>query len=93
MRLGWPRRLPMLGPGELGDEFGLLIILTRDLIVTPSLVRVLPREDALRLACDLIRGNWRVYFIQGPENEKIHAVAIADWCKAHPSRDRRPPLK
>lgn len=51
------------------------------------------REDALRLACDLIRRNCRVYFIQGPENEKIHAVAIAVWCKAHPSKDRRPPLK
>jgi hypothetical protein len=44
-------------------------------------------EDALRLACDLIRRNCRVYFIQGPENERIHAVAIADWCKARIHRE------
>jgi hypothetical protein len=51
------------------------------------------QEEALRLACDLIRRNCRVYFIQGPAGEKIHAVAVVDWCKAHPSTDRRPPLK
>ena len=39
------------------------------------------REDALRLACDLIRRNCRCTY-PGPENERIHAVAISDWCKA-----------
>jgi hypothetical protein len=49
-------------------------------------------ETALRLACDLMRRACQVNFIQGPENEKIDAVAVVDWCKAHPTRDRRPPL-
>jgi hypothetical protein len=51
------------------------------------------KEDALRLACDLMRRQCRVEFIQGPEDVKIHAVEIARWCRAHPSNDRRPPLK
>jgi hypothetical protein len=51
------------------------------------------KEEALRLACDLMHRECRVEFIQGPGKVKIHAVEIADWCKAHPARDRRPPLK
>jgi hypothetical protein len=51
------------------------------------------KEDSLRLACDLMRRDCRVHYILGPENEKVHAVEINRWCKAHPSRDRRPPLK
>jgi hypothetical protein len=50
------------------------------------------REGALRLACDLMRQRCRVYFIQGPGDEKVDAVAVVDWCKAHPTSDRRPPL-
>jgi hypothetical protein len=51
------------------------------------------KEEALRLACDLMHRECRVEFIQGPGKVKIHAVEIADWCKAHPARDRRLPLK
>ena len=48
------------------------------------------KEDALREACDLTRGSCVVHFIQGPNDEKIDAVAIAAWCKHHPWR-RDPP--
>ena len=51
------------------------------------------KEDALRLACDLMRRRCRVEFIQGPEDVKINAVEIANWCKVNPTNDRRPPLK
>jgi hypothetical protein len=51
------------------------------------------KEDALRLACDLMRRECRVQFVQGPGDEKVHAVEITRWCRGHPSRDRRPPLK
>jgi hypothetical protein len=51
------------------------------------------REGALRLACDLIRQKCLVHFVQGPEAEKISPVAIADWCRIHPTTDRRPPLR
>lgn len=51
------------------------------------------KEDALRSACDLMRRECRVHLIDGPEDEKVHAVEIARWCKAHPSSDRRPPLR
>ena len=50
------------------------------------------KEDALRLACDLMRRDCQVQFIQGPGNVKVHPE-IARWCKAHPTSDRRPPLK
>ena len=49
------------------------------------------KEDALRLACDLMRRDCRVHFIMGPENQKVLAVEIIRWCKAHPSNDRRLP--
>jgi hypothetical protein len=26
--------------------------------------------------------------VQGPNNEKVDAVAITTWCKHHPTRDR-----
>jgi hypothetical protein len=32
------------------------------------------------------------YFIEGPQNERVDAVAVVDWCKTHPTSDRRPPL-
>jgi hypothetical protein len=51
------------------------------------------KEDALRLACDLMRRQCRVEFIQGPGNVKVHAIEIAKWCKAHPTIERPPPLK
>jgi len=50
------------------------------------------KEGALRLACDLMYRECPVQFIQGPE-DVIPAVEIAKWCKAHPTSDRRPPLK
>ena len=48
------------------------------------------KEGALRLACDLMRRQRRVEFIEGPESLRIHAVEIAEW--AHPITDRRPRL-
>ena len=47
------------------------------------------KEDAFRLACGLMRRECR----EGPANEKVRAVEILKWCKAHPSSDLRPPLK
>jgi hypothetical protein len=49
------------------------------------------KEDALRLACDLMRRQCRVEFIQGDEGVTIHAAEIAKWCKTHPVHDRRRP--
>jgi hypothetical protein len=49
------------------------------------------KEDALRLACDLMRRQCRVEFIQGDEGVTIHALEIAKWCRAHPVHDRRRP--
>jgi hypothetical protein len=40
------------------------------------------KEDALRLACDLMYRQCRVECIQGPDDVKVRAVEIADWCKA-----------
>jgi hypothetical protein len=36
------------------------------------------KEDALRLACDLMRRQCRVEFIQGPDDVRVRAVEIAD---------------
>jgi hypothetical protein len=49
------------------------------------------KDDALTAACDLIHRKCMVHFIQGPENEKIHAAAITAWCKAHKTRERPAP--
>ena len=50
------------------------------------------KDDALTVACDLIRRRCLVHFVQGP-NEKIGAVAITAWCKAHKTPERPGPLK
>jgi hypothetical protein len=63
--------------------------LNADVVTRPCTTQ----EDALRLACDLLLRGCRVDLIQGPDNVRMHAVEIAKWCKAHPSSDRRPPLK
>jgi hypothetical protein len=49
------------------------------------------KEDALRLACDLVRQNCIVRYVEGPNSEKIDAVEIASWCKRHPTRERPAP--
>ncbi len=49
------------------------------------------KEDALRLACDMIRRNCIVNFVKGPNDERIDAVTITAWCKRHPTRQRPPP--
>jgi hypothetical protein len=51
------------------------------------------REDALRLACDLIRRECIVRFVQGADSEKINAIAVTAWCKGYPTRDRPAPPK
>ena len=51
------------------------------------------KEDAIRLACDLMLRQCRVDFVMGPEHERVQAAEITKWCKAHPSSDRRPSLK
>jgi hypothetical protein len=42
------------------------------------------QEDAMRLA--LMRQTCVVHFVEGPNGEKIDAVAITAWCKKHPVR-------
>jgi hypothetical protein len=49
------------------------------------------KEDALRLACDLVHRNCIVRYVEGPNNEKIDAVEITSWCKQHPTRERPAP--
>jgi hypothetical protein len=51
------------------------------------------KEDALRLACDLIHRKCIVRFIIGPNDEKIDATEITSWCKRHPTRKRPAPPK
>src|SRR2546426_4924099 len=51
------------------------------------------KEDALRQACDLTRQNCGARFIEGPNDEKIDAVAITAWCKRRPTRKDPPPPK
>ena len=51
------------------------------------------KEDALRLACDLIYRKCIVRFITGPNDEKIEAIEITSWCKRHPTRERPAPPK
>jgi hypothetical protein len=51
------------------------------------------KDDALLAACDLIHRTCMVHFIQGPDNEKINAVEIAAWCRAHKTRERPAPPK
>jgi hypothetical protein len=48
--------------------------LNRDEVTRPCTTK----EDALRLACDLMRRQCRVEFIQGPGSERVHAVEIAN---------------
>jgi hypothetical protein len=51
------------------------------------------KEDALRQACDLTRQNCIVRFVEGPDDEKIDAVAITAWCKRRPTRNDPAPPK
>jgi hypothetical protein len=51
------------------------------------------KEDALREARGLMFRKCVVHFIQGPDNEKISAVEITSWCKAHKARERPAPTK
>jgi hypothetical protein len=51
------------------------------------------KEDALRLACDLIHRKCIVRFITGPNDEKIDATEITSWCRRHPTRERPAPPK
>jgi hypothetical protein len=49
------------------------------------------KEDALRVACDLVRQNCIVRYVEGPNDEKIDAVEITSWCKRNPTRERPAP--
>jgi hypothetical protein len=48
------------------------------------------KEDALVAACDLMRRNCVVNFVQGPNDEKIDATTITAWCKRRPKRKDAP---
>jgi hypothetical protein len=41
------------------------------------------KEDALRQACDLMQRKCVMRFVEGPNDEKIDAIAIVKWCKRH----------
>ena len=40
----------------------------------------------MRQACFLMQQSCVVHFVEGPNGEKIDAVAITAWCKKHPVR-------
>jgi hypothetical protein len=44
------------------------------------------QEDAMHQACFLMRQTCVVHFVEGPNGERIDAVAITAWCKKHPVR-------
>jgi hypothetical protein len=46
----------------------------------------LSKESALRHACDLEQGKFRVLYVEGPKNERIMPSAILAWCKGHKTR-------
>jgi hypothetical protein len=46
------------------------------------------KEGALRSACDLMRRQCDVRYIEGPERERVQAPEIYAWCKAHRTAER-----
>jgi hypothetical protein len=42
----------------------------------------------LRNACDLMRRQCDVRYIEGPERERVNAPEIYAWCKAHRTAER-----
>ena len=43
------------------------------------------QQDAMRQACFVMRQTCVVHFVEGPNGEKIDAVAITARCKKHPA--------
>jgi hypothetical protein len=48
------------------------------------------KEEALRHACDLSYQKCVVYYVKGPNEERIDAVAITAWCKRHTTPTKPP---
>jgi hypothetical protein len=48
------------------------------------------KEEALRHACDLSHQKCVVYYVKGPNEERIDAVAITAWCKRHTTLTKPP---
>src|SRR5260370_4372244 len=46
------------------------------------------KEGALRNACDLMRRQCDVRYIEGPERERVNAPEIYAWCKTHRTAER-----
>ncbi|TMJ32824.1 MAG: hypothetical protein E6G88_02300 [Alphaproteobacteria bacterium] len=46
------------------------------------------KEGALRSACDLMRRQCDVRYIEGPERERVNAPEIYAWCKANRTAER-----
>ncbi len=46
------------------------------------------KEGALRNACDLMRRQCEVRYIEGPERERVEAPVIYAWCKTHRTAER-----
>jgi|GEM_PF-1483761 len=46
------------------------------------------KDGALRSACDLMRRQCDVRYIEGPERERVNAPEIYAWCKAHRTAER-----
>jgi len=46
------------------------------------------KHRALRNACDLLRRQCEVRYIEGPEHQRVEAPAIYAWCKSNRTGDR-----
>jgi hypothetical protein len=46
------------------------------------------KHGALRNACDLMRRQCDVRYIEGPERERVDAPEIYAWCKANRTAER-----
>jgi uncharacterized protein YjiS (DUF1127 family) len=63
----------------------------RDAGINPTTSRAFAsKEGALRHACDLSHQKCVVYYVKGPNEERIDAVAITAWCKHHTTPTKPP---
>jgi hypothetical protein len=46
------------------------------------------RDRALRNACDLLRQQCEVRYIEGPQQARVDAPTIYAWCKANRTAER-----
>jgi hypothetical protein len=46
------------------------------------------KQSALRQACDLLIRQCEIYYIQGPQMQRLQAPVVYAWCKANRTAER-----